>query len=311
MAEKFGYPGIPTQYAKDPRTEFTNASLTPRKPLTINKLPAQIGPRPYAPSRDAQLLDEALASGASADSILAEAMRAASDPNLGLNAEAYSDAQRMSDVARERSAGMPMPSGRDAIMGASIPFAMAGGPVGMGASAVLGGTAAMDFMEDPSIANAALGLAGAYPLVKPVARGLGTAVKAGASYGGKALTGLKQVVTKAPTHAERLATGQQRVGQAKLGHEILRNERGVANPSASYDRTLRQHAAEAEGIPSANMRGTRRVTDISQSGQLPGDYEPRWPGQVTAEQIWKYLKPEQVEDALMGPVNALRKGFGF
>lgn len=309
MGEKFGYPGIPTQYAKDPRTELTNASLTPRKPLTITKLPAQIGPRPYAPSRDAQLLDEALASGASADSILAEAMRAASDPRLGLDAEAYSDAQRMSDATRERSAGMPMPTGRDAIMSAAIPFAMAGGPVGMGASALLGGTAAMDFMEDPSITNAALGLAGAYPLMKPVARGLGTAIKAGTSYGGKALTGLKQAVTKAPTHAERLATGQQRTGQAKLGHEILRNERGVPNPSVSYDRTLRQHAAEAEGIPSANMRGSRRVTDVSQNNRLPGDYEPRWPGIVSPEQIKQHSYPQEYLNQLGRMLGRMSRGF--
>lgn len=297
------YPGIPTDRQRSPKRSFTNADVEPsREPFqdTIYGPWERTGAGPDIPDMDNY--DDIMA-GAT------EALRNTSD--FG----GYRDAQLASHAARQASEATPMPTGRQALVAASSPFLFAGGPLGMGAGAIMAGSSAMDFAEQPSMGSAITGLLGLAPLLGPVARGTAAAGRAAGSaaskYGQQAVTGLKQTVSRLDDsmnaispHARAVATGQKRAIEAKKGEEILTQQRlGGRKPSPSYAQQIRQHAGEAEGIPSASMRGPRSQQIIRHLTQLPDEQE------LTAEQLWKHLRPEQVEDALMGPVRALLQGF--
>src|SRR3990167_8356307 len=243
-----------------PKTSYTNADLIERKPLTVTVQRERMpGPRPYTPSRDVQLLDEALARGDTGDSLLTGAtgalQRSASLSNDLLAAGAKSPLAAEVEAQEQASYIPPIMETIGTLTGTGLAF---------------------DAVENRSPAKMALAALAMYPIFKS-AKIASTAFK-GLRGGGK--------VAKVST----MPIGQQKAVAANKGYDILKEERlGNRKPSPSYAQQLRRHAAEAEGIPSANLRGPRSQTRISHLSQLPEERE------ITAEQLWKYMEPEQLD----------------
>lgn len=113
------------------RRTYTNADLT-RKPMTVTvQRPQTQSPRTYAPTRDAELLDQILNEGTTVEEILNSARQAASRSSV---ADPYSRAKRETDDATAQSAAMPMPTARDAARGVLLPASFVPGPVGVGSA---------------------------------------------------------------------------------------------------------------------------------------------------------------------------------
>lgn len=238
-----------------PKTSYTNADLVERKPMsiTVEKLASS---RPYVPNRDAQLLDEAFARGDTADSLLSSSKQAlrrtAPLANEMLAARAH-DVTAAEVAALDQSRKLP------------VLMDTVGALTGVGS--------AVEAIEEGSPMKMALAALAAYPMIKSA--GMASKAFSGLRGGGKAV--------KAVT----MPTGQQRAIEANKGYEVLKQERlGGKKPSPQYDVQLKQHAAAAEGIPSAYMQGPRSQTRISHLSQLPEERE------ITAEQLWKHTDPE-------------------
>lgn len=253
---------FPTQYARSGKTSFSNADLE-RPKLKVETVSPMQGLASREGISDVNPLDALLASAnrtlGSANQFSSEVEADTTTNPMQFPAAEVDDSvfSQLWDVAtlNPEALGLTGNAANRAQLASTVM------PTGMAGAAGLGFKA----------------LAGMGRLAGPA---VGKAIKTGVGMLNK---------PKVVGHLEGLEQGRQKALEALKGFDILKAERGVPKPSPAYAKQMKQHAAGAEGIPSAYTTGPRGAERISHLSQLPEERE------ITAEQLWKYMDPSMLD----------------